>query len=130
MLWVKRSGAPHGDKDHQVSFTTLGMDLCQTCGHGVLESYSHDCWSNDEDWDMYWWYVLTPSELARLQSSLAACPTPLSPACPCPLHASLRESGEQLYGGVRSRPFVSPKVPYAWVRMELSEGSLRFKSLS
>jgi hypothetical protein len=130
VLWLARSGEPHGEKGHNVTFSTLGLDLCKACGHAVLESHSHDCWSHDEEWNMYWWYVLTPTELARLQSLLASCPAPLSTTCECPVHASLRQSGEKLYAGVRSQPFASRKVPYAWVQVELSEGAPRFKSLS
>lgn len=129
VLGLTRRGVPHGDSGHNVTFTTRGIDLCQACGHAVLESYSHDCWSNDEDWDMYWWYVLTPAELTRLRTLLASCRTPLSPTCECAGHASLSKSSEHLYAGVRSQPFVPRKIPFAWVQVDLSEGAPRFKSL-
>jgi hypothetical protein len=79
-------GLPHGAPGHNVTYAADCLSVCSSCGHGLLEHYSHDCWSYDDPWDMWWWLVVDPASIAVISRWSAACPTPMQPGCRCPAH--------------------------------------------
>ena len=101
LIWIHVRGVPPGEPAHNTVYDYSGMLVCQACGYSQLEKFSHDCWSHDEDWDMYWWYVLNPNDTKSLDQLLAVCPNTLDAGCMCPMHVSLRHSAERLYAGVQ-----------------------------
>jgi hypothetical protein len=120
LLNLAVDGVSHGAPGHVFTFDYDILALCEACGHGQLEKYSHDCfhYEGDEDWDMYWWYALSPTTLNRLRDLLVACPDRLNAKCDCALHRSLRESGERLWGGVKHAVDPAGKITFAWVVTE------------
>lgn len=94
LMVIAESGAPHGRPDHKFTHTYWKTAVCPACNHVIIEQFSHDCFGyyGDEDWDMFWWYVLAPEDTAVLRQHLTACPSPLDGNCNCPLHQSLRAS--------------------------------------
>jgi hypothetical protein len=126
LLQLSRTGVPHGNRGHNVTFSYEVMDVCHLCGAAVLEVFSHDCWSHDEDWDMYWWFSLAPEEVRQLRSLLASCPHPLDASCGCQVHVPLRKSRERIHGGIRHLTEASGPIQCAPLRVELREGAPRF----
>jgi hypothetical protein len=118
---LREQGVPHGEKGHNVMHGYACVSLCRACGHGQVETHSHDCWSHDEPWDMYWWFVLEPAEVARLREVLGPCPARMNPGCACPAHEGLRHSSDRLYGGVRSAESPGEASGFARVRVETGE---------
>jgi hypothetical protein len=120
LLNLSIEGVPHGAPGHTFTFGYNIVSACETCGHGQLEKYSHDCfhYEGDEDWDMYWWYALRPDDITRLRDRLAHCPDPLNAACECALHQSLRSSSMRLWGGVRHAVNPAGKVAFTWAILE------------
>ncbi|ARF56921.1 hypothetical protein B1H19_24565 [Streptomyces gilvosporeus] len=92
---INERGVPHGaGPEHRQVHDYVRILECPGCGHGVLYSFSHDCylqpWETDEPWDMDWTWRLEPEDLTRLRQGLADCPDPLSHLCRCPAHDVLR----------------------------------------
>jgi hypothetical protein len=115
---VSEQGVPHGIAGHNFVCSYSTISGCQDCGHGQLEKFSHDCWSYDEDWDMYWWYGLSPTEVIHLQNRLKKCPAWQQSTCDCAVHQDLRASSERLWGGVKHAVFAWEKTSFAWIRLE------------
>ncbi len=115
-LNLSETGTSHGAAEHNFTHAYQIIAICEACGHGQLEKYSHDCFHyyGDEDWEMYWWYALSPTTMNRLRDLLADCPDPLNTACDCTLHRSLRDSSERLWGGVRHAIDPAGKIAFAW----------------
>lgn len=105
LAMIAETGVTHGRPHHNFTHTYWKTAVCPTCDHAIIEQFSHDCFGyyGDEDWDMFWWYVLAPGDTAVLRQHLAACPASLDGNCDCALHQSLRESCAAL----------SPAVPHA-----------------
>jgi len=120
LLHLSFEDVPHGEPGHVFTFGYNLVAVCDACGHGQLEKHSHDCfhYEDDEDWDMYWWYVLDPRMVRRLRELLIDCPEPLNAACQCVLHRSLQESGERLWGGVRHVVRPANKTDFAWLVLD------------
>lgn len=120
LLNLSVEDVPHGAPRHVFTFGYNIVAECEACGHGQLEKYSHDCfhYEGDEDWDMYWWYVLRPADVARLRSLLVGCPDQFNAACECAFHQSLRASSMRLWGGVRHAVNPAGKISFAWVVIE------------
>jgi hypothetical protein len=120
LLNLSIEDVPHGAPGHVFTFGYNLVAVCDACGHGQLEKYSHDCfhYEGDEDWDMYWWYAFTPDDVARLRNRLAQCPDPLNAACACALHQSLRSSSLRLWGGVTHAVNPAGSVTFAWAALE------------
>jgi hypothetical protein len=116
-LNLSETGTPHGAAAHQFTHAYQLIVVCGACGHGQLESYSHDCfhYDGDEDWDMIWWYALDPLALRRLRNLLAECPDQRNAECSCAVHRSLRASGERLWGGVKHAIGPEEKIGFAWI---------------
>ena len=120
LLDLSAEGTPHGEAGHNFMYSRATVAVCGQCGHGQLEKYDHDCFSYDEDWNMYWWYALSPAEVARLRAALNNCPEPLNPECRCAVHQDLRESGEHLWGGVKHAFSPHGSARYAWLQVVAS----------
>jgi hypothetical protein len=120
-LNLSETGTSHGAAEHNFTHAYQLIVVCEACGHGQLEKYSHDCFHyyGDEDWEMYWWYALNPIDLRRLQVLLAA--------CSCALHRSLRDSGERLWGGVTHAIDPAARTEFAWVRLEEQSDQVALK---
>jgi hypothetical protein len=120
LLSLSLENVPHGEPGHVFTFGYNIVAVCEVCGHGQLEKYSHDCfhYEGDEDWDMYWWYALRPDDVARLRDLLARCPDSLNAECECALHQSLRASSMRLWGGVLHAVNPTGKIVFAWVQLE------------
>jgi hypothetical protein len=120
LLNLAVDGVPHGAPGHVFTFDYDILALCEACGHGQLEKYSHDCfhYEGDEDWDMYWWYALRPADVTRLRALLTDCPDRFDAACECALHQSLRASSLRLWGGAKHALDPAVKTSFAWVRID------------
>lgn len=120
LLNLSVEDVPHGEPGHIFTFGYNVVSVCEACGHGQLEKFSHDCfhYEGDEDWDMYWWYVLRPDDAARLRDLLVGCPDQLDAACECALHQSLRASSMRLWGGVQHAVNPAGQVSFAWAMLE------------
>src|SRR5262245_52597511 len=75
VLAIEERGTPHGEAGHHYAFSERTLSRC-AAGHGQLESYSHDCWSHDEDRDLYWWFLLSETATAELLALARSCPRP------------------------------------------------------
>ena len=69
---INERGVPHGaGPEHRQVHDYVRILECPGCGHGVLYSFSHDCylqpWETDEPWDMDWTWRLEPEDLTRLR---------------------------------------------------------------
>lgn len=123
---IHQRGVPHGQEHHQTVYDHQILSHCSQCGHGQLESYSHDCWSYDEEWDMYWCYLLPPADVVALQGLLRdGCPTPLNGECPCALHDSLRRSAERIHTGVMHSPLMGGTPKATPIRLLQEQGGPR-----
>jgi hypothetical protein len=125
VLALKMRGIPHDKKDHKFVYDYNSIFICNDCDRAQLESYSHDCYSYDEDWDMWWWYVLDKLSSNYLRSLLVNCPNPLDYSCNCSLHLSLRESAERLWGGIKHST-TSYSNLFSEISLETKEGKLAF----
>jgi hypothetical protein len=130
LLRLKERGIPHGAPGHEVVHDVTTLLVCQRCQHAILQVYSHDCWAyeGDEDWEMYWWYVLEPEGLAYLRTWLPSCPQPLDPNCSCALHEGLRAAETSLHAGIRHTYTPHRHAPYARLIFSDSEGVPTFRS--
>ena len=115
-LVIEERGTPHGDPGHSYVFSEQTLGRCAT-GHGQLESYSHDCWDYEDDWDLYWWFLLSAAATAELLELARACPRPLAGTCECAVHRSLRESSERLSA---TRGAISPSGERRAARIALA----------
>src|SRR5689334_1273803 len=115
LLVIDDRGIPHGNDGHSYQRTQRTLSRC-TAGHGQLESYSHDCWSHDEDWDLTWWFLLSTADTTELAELARACPQPLGGTCACALHESLRHSSERLWA-TRGAAFASDGVRAARITL-------------
>jgi len=124
LLRLKERGVPHDTPGHEVVHDATILLVCPNCQRGILQVYSHDCWGyeGDEDWEMYWWYVLEPEGLAQLRTWLPSCPQPLDPQCYCDLHQHLRATTTSLHAGVRHSYSPHPHAPYAQLVFSDAEG--------
>jgi hypothetical protein len=129
LLNLSEEGVPHGTAGHNFTYAYQIIAVCGACGHGQLEKYSHDCYSHyeDEDWEMYWWYALSPAEVLRLRALLTDCSDALNAACRCAPHRSLRESGERLWGSVKHAVAAEGKIDFAWVVVDEQAGRVTLK---
>jgi hypothetical protein len=129
LLNLSEHGVPHGATGHNFTSGYQIIAVCGACGHGQLESYSHDCYSHyaDEDWEMYWWYALSPAAVARLHALLTDCTDALNAACQCALHRSLRESSDRLWGGVKHAVAAEGKIDFAWVVVDEQANQITLK---
>ena len=120
LLSLSEEGALHGESEHNFAYSCNSVAVCEKCGHGQLESYSHDCFSyyEDEDWEMYWWYALSPAEVLRLRALAGRCPDRLNPECGCSIHRNLRYSVERLSSGVDHAVFPEEKADFVWLYLE------------
>jgi hypothetical protein len=129
LLNLSETGISHGAAGHNFTHAYQIIVMCEACGHGQLEKYSHDCFHyyGDEDWEMYWWYALSPIGVRRLHELLADCLDPLDANCNCALHRSLRESGEHLWCGVKHAIDPSAQTDFAWLRLEEQPARVTFE---
>lgn len=123
LLNLTESGVPHGAAGHVLTFDYSAVAVCSQCGCAQLEKYSHDCfhYPGDEDWDMYWWYVLTNTAVLHLRSFLGRCPNCLDAQCGCALHTALRASSARLWGGVQHRVAPEAQTEFAWLTLAEDE---------
>lgn len=122
LVWIHVRGIPPSEPEHNIIYDYSGILVCQACGYGQLEKFSHDCWSHDEDWDMYWWFALNPDDTKSLAQLLVACPNPLDARCTCPIHASLRHSDEYLYAGVSHVCFPERQTRFGRLVLDVQAG--------
>ena len=97
-------GTKHGEASHSFVYDYKLLATCPSCSAAHVEIFSHDCFSYDEPWDMYWWAALAPDQAALLAGLLAPCPRKLDPACSCPLHAHKDLVPDGLAAGMTSTP--------------------------
>ncbi|GCE06882.1 hypothetical protein [Dictyobacter aurantiacus] len=114
LMHVRDAGIPHEASGHNFAYASTLLLACQQCGSGILQKYSHDCWNywEDEDWDMYWWYVLDLTSMQTIRQLLETCPAAQDPSCNCTLHLILRGS-ETIYGGIQHANAPSSHADFA-----------------
>ena len=121
LIHLHKRGVPHGSPGHNVVHTYTDVSRCGSCGGGVVEHFSHDCWdpADHSSWDMYWWWRVAPADMGVLLEVVASCPAPLDPSCTCPVHRAL---GGGTVPPTRARstetPYEEAPVPGARVRVE------------
>jgi hypothetical protein len=117
LMYVQSRGVPHGAEGHKVVYDYKRIALCDDCGCALLEVHSHDCWSLDEPWDMYWWYVFRPADVGLLRQWLGTCPAPLDAGCECGVHQRLRELLKPIFGGIRHAENPARLVAFRWLEI-------------
>ena len=129
LINLSEDGIPHNGVGHNFTYSYDVMTVCENCGHGQLESYSHDCYVrwDDEDQEMYWWYALTPSDVLRLRDVFDSCPDWLNAACDCSVHHSLRSSKKRLWGGVLHAVSPRQKITFTWLYLEMDKNQVILK---
>jgi hypothetical protein len=128
LMWIATRGVPHGESGHKYVYDYTTMVMCTACGHAQMESYSHECWNPpwEEDWDMYWWYVLDRDSSDSLRSLLTSCPAPLDASCDCPIHNALRDSSDKAYGGILHVETPNARSRYTHLTLEMQSGAPAF----
>ncbi|MFI0356940.1 hypothetical protein ACH34Q_41395 [Actinomadura sp. 9N407] len=111
---------PHGNRGHDDAYDHTRLSRCATCGSGVVESHSHDCWdpSDHSSWDMYWWWRIDPADMDVVLELVGDCPAPLKPGCDCRLHRGLGASTPPAGALSRETPYEKAPVPAAKVRID------------
>ena len=99
LLYLSGRGIPHGREGHNVVFDYDMVTLCSGCALTSVERGSHDCWTHEEPWDMYWWFDFDAESSKLLSELTGGWSRPLSTACRCPLHLGLGRALEKLYRG-------------------------------
>jgi hypothetical protein len=85
-------GVPHGSPGHEYAYGYQEILLCPSCGNGQLEVHSHDCWTHEEPWDMFWWYAIAEDDLQVLLAPKEQyCNIPLAAQCECAWHQAIRQ---------------------------------------
>jgi hypothetical protein len=131
LLSLEIDGIPHGNSGHGHVYNCKSILLCDSCAHAQLECYSHDCFSHyeDEDWDMWWWYILDKASTVELIQLISNCPNPLNSGCDCSMHVSLRDSSQGLWGGIKSAIYPNDNVEAASIKLEINSGKPLFVCL-
>jgi len=124
LIHVRDAGIPHEAAGHNFVYASTILLACQQCGSGILQKYSHDCWNHreDEDWNMYWWYVLDLADMQSIRQLLEVCPAAQDPICSCALHCILRGS-EHIYGGITHANVPSSHADFARLTI-IKEGGI------
>jgi hypothetical protein len=127
-LWIAEAGIPHNQPRHHYAYSYSAMAICGSCDSAQLEQHSHDCWNHyaDEDWDMYWWYVLDQPGAVRLDHLLTACPARLRATCTCRLHRALQTVCERLSGGITHATDPNGTTHHAAIRLDVHHGNPMF----
>lgn len=96
ILLLERIGVPHGRAEHKFTYGYTDLSRCASCGGGLVEHFSHDCFEAEHSsWDMYWWWRIDAADIPGVCKLIAFCPAPLDGACECLLHRSLRAQTPQ-----------------------------------
>lgn len=95
-MWLERIGVPPGEEGHAITYSHTVLLVCPECGSSQVEKLDHDCFDYEEVWDQREWYILDPSDTARLRLLLDTCPQPQSPECDCAVHRALRSACQAL----------------------------------
>ncbi|MFD1050040.1 hypothetical protein ACFQ1S_33190, partial [Kibdelosporangium lantanae] len=85
---------------HNFVFDHTVVYACDSCGHGDLRSFSHDCFQPpwEEEWDMEWSADIAPEDMDHLRAAFTSCPSPTRFSCVCAAHERLRETKPMLAG--------------------------------
>jgi hypothetical protein len=121
MCLVQMRGVPHGQADHKVVYDYKVLFECGSCHGGTLEVHSHDCWSHEEPWEMYWWYAVSPSGVEGLNHLMRGCPSPLGQSCHCGVHQSMRHELSRIHSGIPHATSVTNAKQYCWLFLNLNK---------
>src|SRR5262245_52254191 len=103
-LYVKNEGIPHGEPGHNFQFDQETLAFCMGCQRMQAQTHSHDCYSQDESWDMQWIRIFDPSASRVLMDMIETnCPKPLDPSCGCELHEKFRKDFWRTYSNEKSQ---------------------------
>ena len=114
-------GVPHGKPEHHVVYDYDEILGCDKCGCGQVERYSHDCWSNDDPWDMYWWYAFPKEGVDELKVLVKDCPSPANPKCECSLHVNMRKELEWKYSDIPHASAAEEVEKFCWLLLQVDE---------
>jgi hypothetical protein len=129
LISLSEEGTPPKSPGHTFTYSYDVIVSCNHCHHGQLETYAHDCFHyyENEDWDMYWWYGIVPSDVIRLRSVFKTCDDWLNARCGCAVHRSLRESMKHSWSGVLHAIFPRENASFAWLSLEEEQEKVVFK---
>jgi hypothetical protein len=122
---IAKTGVSHGLPGHKYTYDSTILLVCQQCQHGQLVKYSHDCWAyfGDENWDMYWYYDLQPSDMKQLEILLRECPNPLDADCSCAVHTTMKTAWEFTSSYQANQKISTRSVPFTRVSLEIQRDS-------
>lgn len=116
-------GVHHGQAGHNFVHDYKELSLCQSCQTAQLEVHSHDCWSHDEPWDMFWWCALSPSDVKAFQDiHPLSCNTPLVSDCDCAWHQALSTCFKVESTGVPYATAGDHAKHFCWLNIRSSGG--------
>lgn len=118
---IAKTGVSHGLPGHQYTYASTILLVCQQCQHGQLVTYSHDCWGyfQDEDWDMYWYHDLQPSDMKQVEILLRECPNPLDADCSCAVHTAMKIAWEFTSSYQANQQVSTKGVPFTPVSLKI-----------
>ena len=115
-------GVPHDQPGHSFVHDYMQLSRCPQCHSGQLEVHSHDCWSHEEPWDMYWWYAIEPSDLETILGMTAStCNTPMFAECDCAWHQAFAQCFKGPFGGVCYASESVLAKRFTWLKIMVSE---------
>lgn len=110
-------GLPHGSPGHENVYAYQEISRGPSCANGQLEVLSHDCWTHEEPWDMFWWYAIHKDDLQMLLSPKEQyCNLPLSAQCECAWHRAIRQQFLGLKPSVSNATDASGADSYYWLQ--------------
>ncbi len=120
-FFVQQRGVPHGKTGHNVAHDYKVILVCEKCGCGQIEVYSHDCWSHEEPWEMLWWYAFQPAGVEAVKYLMQDCPAPSNPSCECDIHQFMRHQLGQIHSGIPHARSERDAQKYCWLYIGLNK---------
>jgi hypothetical protein len=118
---VESRGIPHGQPGHDVVYDYKLLFECARCLSGQLEVYSHDCWSHEDPWEMYWWYAFPPVAIDSVKHLGQVCSSPVTSSCECSFHQFVRHELRRVHSGIPYARSAEDAKQYCWLRMGLDK---------
>lgn len=118
LIRVEESGTPHGQPGHNIVYGYKDIAVCDHCGCGQLESYSHDCWTIEDPWDMYWWYAIDVAGVETIRNRIGKCAAPDVPKCECDFHQILQSQLRYIFSGFPHARSARHAKHYCWLLVD------------
>lgn len=121
LFLIEQEGVPHEKQGHKIAYSYEDILVCGKCNCGQLESHSHDCWSQEESWDMYWWYAFNPAGVEALKYLMNDCPSPTNPNCECGIHQFMRHELKNIHSEIPHEVSTESAKNFYWFLVQLDK---------